>query len=124
MSKSTTTPLVPERDIVAAIRALAAENPNYVYEPDSSDGACRNLPSMSQPGCIVGQALLKVGVPWEVLKPYDTAAYSGIRPILGFSGESVAANWIRKVQYQQDDQKTWSVAVANADYVYHMGDNV
>jgi hypothetical protein len=112
-------------DVVAKVREVAAERPTYVYDNGTGGelSSCfyRHGADRSEPGCIVGQALDRLGyvVP-EDLEGRDS--YTILNEALGTHFESwespanpAGAKWIRGVQFQQDAGKPWGVAVEYAD---------
>lgn len=127
-----THPDITDETLIAEIMKLAAESPDFVYEapahmtreyeyttecfyvhtdPDGDD-------AKNAPGCIVGQALHRLGVPLSVLEQYEHVGagtlVSEITPNVGAVGESFA----RRAQLNQDEGKTWRDAVDHAtEYV-------
>lgn len=114
---------ITDEQVIAAIRAVAAENPDKVYAlPDHMEpmyeGACNYVHTAPDdeaklsPGCLIGSALHRLGVPLETLaKVEGSAAGSAIAELLPqiTVGTRVYAN---NVQMWQDDGRTWGQAVA------------
>ena len=104
--------------LVAAVRALAAENPERVYASCSVAG-CVYKPTKQQDGgtygCIVGEALRRIGVSSTGLDSVD--GEQGIYSRLFQIGirDDVQIDWLTKVQGLQDSGTSWSEAVLKAD---------
>lgn len=111
------------------VRRLAAEQPDHVYDatnfPDLKIGAkCKythTLEDKSQvPGCIVGQAIFNL-----TGKLVNQEIHGG--GVLDFRfmrdeynlGWSDRARFLANVQYHQDMQKPWGLAVTLADDKSH-----
>lgn len=61
-------------DIIQAIRELVETSPDNVYQKQFSDNRCfytQGSCSDGSTGCIIGQALLKLGVDRDELKKHD-----------------------------------------------------
>jgi hypothetical protein len=117
-------------DVVAKMRELAAERPDYVYDNEgmgnSMDGfsptSCfyRHGEDRERAGCIVGQALDRLGyvVPEELEGSTSTYVLNYIFGAGTATQEGMAdIRWVRDVQSQQDIGSTWGKAVAHADAV-------
>lgn len=113
-------------DVVRRIEELAAENPDHVYTPpDPNTTRCANVHKTEGgwvPGCIVGRALLDLGVPPEWFAEHDliNAASGqvlinlGLFDYRGGNGDHVdiQARRITRIQRLQDQRKPWGKAVA------------
>lgn len=104
-------------DILREIHALAAERPDFVYENPADSGKCLYAHRDTEtgelsPGCIVGAALHKLGVPLETLRSF------GSRPAVALCinelglARSGALDRICDVQRRQDSGMPWGEAVA------------
>lgn len=102
-------------DIQAEIRRLADEQPDHVYErygqscvyvADDGEG---NLVG----SCIVGRALVNLGVEPETLTFYIVPTADTLLTSVDLVGPEVS--WIQDVQSEQDYGITWSKAIAYAD---------
>jgi len=116
-------------DVVAKIRSLAAARPEFTYDPPEnlpvSGPTCHYVHETNAElvgGCIVGKALLSLGVDAVTLHEYDggTGA-NGSTVIIETLGEVIdrpSLDWIDSVQNQQDNGKEWQQAVDYADANY------
>ena len=112
------------QDIVREIRTLAQERPDYVYEGVGDTSTCSYVTGADGgPGCLVGQALQRLGVPRETLAEVegdiDLNGGLGVRrlltALLGPVHLQRAVSWIERVQDAQDSGSRWHDAVASAD---------
>ena len=106
-------------DVVSKVREVAAERPDFVYSSPNPDNCLyRHGENREEPGCIIGQALDRLGyvVPqaWEGSNAealmdhiYDLSQHDDVR-----------ASWLRYVQGEQDRAKPWGEAVSEADRYY------
>jgi hypothetical protein len=105
----------PKR-LVAEVRALAAEKPDYVYQLQSKGPSCVYV-EKGVGSCIVGQAALRAGMDLEELSKKDSdeedTSVSVQFEDYGLSAEELL--WLSKVQHSQDTQFPWGAAVARAD---------
>lgn len=110
-------------DVVRRIKELASENPDYVYRPvNYSD--CANVHETESglvPGCIVGKALIDLGVPpgWFVENDLvESGSYVVMKTLGVITGRDHLNDhrfrFIDSVQGHQDDAETWGDAVAYA----------
>lgn len=97
--------LVTLEDVVEQVRAVAAENPDFV-----NSGACSYFPHEGAPqGCIVGAACRRLGIKFE----HDgNIAEVRLAPLQGDRG---ALQWLGRVQGLQDDGEAWGYCVERAD---------
>lgn len=98
--------------IIAEVRRLAAERPDYVYEKPPGSTFCLYRHEDGSPGCIFGQALDNLGV------GLDEHTYGTIGIVLfdlGVAKTDQQANWMTSVQHYQDNGRPWAEAVAKAD---------
>lgn len=116
-------------NVVAEVRKLASEQPDFNYmsqSPDQSDTGCSYLGAVigveGGQGCIVGQALTRLGVPAVVLREHEGSGarhvIAALRETAGAymtEAEHVLAYWLGNVQAHQDRGDPWAEAVALAD---------
>ena len=134
-------------DVVQEVRKLATKYPDFNYKNqegvDNGGMSCSYLAGMSSTqykdselsksgltysearskgilgkGCIVGQALTRLGVPDEALYEYEhMGADYVVGSNVGHSEESKAGEllWLLEVQNSQDRGYRWSEAVDHAD---------
>lgn len=119
MSAPTTTFTAQDVALVREIRRLVAANPDFVYDEGDLCYYVRN----GEGSCLIGQALLNIGVDIDELAQYDGGGEYGVSaakdalPRLGdFSSEVI--RWANKVQRGQDDELTWRIALKAADQSY------
>ena len=114
-----------DEEFIAALRAVVAENPDYVYRaPEHMDmlgaGACYYVHTSvvgdeePTPGCVIGHVLHRLGVPLADLakKEYRTAddVIDYLMPRV-----SEAVRWTAfRVQDEQDRFAPWGEALARA----------
>lgn len=105
--------------LVNAVRSLAEKSPDNIYMPAVRGEKCKYSSGQCKDGscgCIVGQGLAAIG-----LNPADFEDDNGRPPsaakIVGDCSNvwSKPASWLRRVQYYQDQGKTWSRAIILAD---------
>lgn len=110
-------------DVMAQVRALAAERPDYVYRPVAPGALCSYVTGQDGQGCIVGQALMRLGVPKERLAASEADEGTAVpadellQDLLDLDTAAMATNevgWIMSVQTGQDSGETWGKAVAYA----------
>lgn len=106
--------------LILAVRAIAAEKPDFVYTNDGYQCLYRpkRLKSGVVSGCIIGEALRRIGISTAGL---DTPGANGINTQLGrvgFNMNSQRVKWLGEVQAQQDTRGTWGTAVSMADKEY------
>lgn len=101
-------------EMVSAVRALAAENPNKIYEQLLTNCLYWHEEA-AVPGCIVGCAGVRQGISPEDVKLWDSV---GDVPMVfrGISHQKV--DWLTEVQARQDMGNSWGRAVAEADEKY------
>lgn len=120
---------IPLAEVIAEIRRIAAESPDYVYEPvvkpnSLGIGTCeyveRSADGKLIGSCIVGRALVNLGVPPEVLTFTDdfTPTAFGLFEDPDHDGRVAEINWIQRVQGGQDRKMSWGDAVARADVLH------
>ncbi len=113
---------VPE--VITEMRKIATERPDFVYveqpmnEPERRTSGCSYVSAsvgLSEgEGCIVGQALQRLGFDKAALQPFDGHVASAALTGLGVThGEG--DYWIDKVQSKQDTGSSWGEAVRLVD---------
>lgn len=113
--------MITDSTLVQALRDLAAERPDYVYSnPDieNSPSACLYVHG-DEPGCIVGAALHRLGVPLDVLSAYEGEGASTLLHYLNDDGVTSVSDDVRQrvsnVQRDQDGREPWAKAVKALD---------
>ena len=104
-------------DVVAQVRALAQERPDYVYQRPlgNPETECSYLTGADGQGCIMGQALTRLGVSIEALSTIEGENVMAALPRLAVRTTPSDGWWLRAVQEQQDHGSTWGQAVRRAD---------
>lgn len=107
--------------ITAALTAAVAEKgEDFVYQPQGATYGrltCAYVHDEDQPGCIFGNALMRLGVDPEWLKGYDfgkggyAMSIDKVLKDLGVQDTDVL-NRAKNAQCQQDDGKDWGTALA------------
>jgi hypothetical protein len=122
--------VITEKELIDAIRQVAATEPDRVYKTDSSQSACSYLPNALNPcGCIVGEALALLGVPREVLSQADRLGMTALGSEWGsprlaeileeyVTTEALESPWVCAVQEAQDLHEPWDAAVEGADALF------
>lgn len=116
------------KDVVAQVRRLAAENPDFVYKKvfftnseGNPDYRCQYVKE-GKGDCIIGQALVDVGVPVESLAEWDKGIYAATAVVPRFVDvpyDDPAVGWLNAVQGYQDKGRTWQESVYEADLIYY-----
>lgn len=118
-------------DLVQAVREIAAENPRYVYGSNFSQ--C-NYQVKFCPACIIGRALVKIGVPVALLVYLDTGGdsedteftspWAGDTTVRALAGAGSVLldyeldpriEWLNFVQERQDSNIMWQSCINEAD---------
>ncbi len=110
--------------VIAKVREIAAEAPAFVYsETDEHDGPTCRYVKNGEGSCIVGKALVALGVPVDFFdrpsvsgSPLNTVGIwqSTLRDLLGWQRD-LNNDWLQAVQAQQDVGCAWGIAVEFAD---------
>lgn len=114
------------QDVVREVRRIAEEEPDFVYtiQPENAtSGSCYYASADGQGngrGCIVGQALGRLGVSMEALGDLDKGEEASVIRVLPdilpvYASDEGALNWLSDVQHQQDIGYQWGAAVRSAD---------
>lgn len=108
-------------DVIQATRELAAEFPDNVYEKEVqrincfyTKGPCSN----GSCGCLIGQALIKAGVPKERLEEFDAKEQGGVSTVAYFLGIPLVNDklwWLESVQSWQDMGNSWRACIEHAE---------
>lgn len=113
-------PTVSEARVMATLREVVAERPEYVYERDGqfasgdADGISCLYVHRDGPGCLVGTVLHRIGVPLDKLATWEG---SGAYVVAGMTAymPDTARNALARAQDAQDAGATWSAALAAAE---------
>lgn len=116
---------VTDQDLKDALRAVAMENPGHVYTaPDHLDasgmGRCFYVhwpegdEEALSPGCMVGHALYRVGVPLDRLQDHETRPAAHVLEDFfpQASGDTLSA--YNSAQARQDIGHPWGKAIRDA----------
>lgn len=104
--------------IIREVIAVAQERPDFVYarpavpSPSFGQALCQYVQD-GQPGCIIGQALWRLGYIGPSLEEAgeNTSAVGSVLSYLNLHLDDEEADWLRDVQYQQDSGQRWFRAV-------------
>ena len=115
---------ITPKDVLAEVIKVGEAEPDFVYteQPDVNyDGTCHYLYGNDEGegrGCIVGQALLNLGIPKERIESFREDYADVFLPnVLGLtepdagSSEYVTLRNLTYIQYAQDDGTPWGEAV-------------
>ncbi|MFB7899230.1 hypothetical protein ACFC1B_23190 [Streptomyces xiamenensis] len=116
----TTFPEISDRALIDAIRAVAAEYPERVYERTEPDANCRYVhPTKTglKCGCLLGHAFHRLGVPLDVLALHDEsgAELNTVLPMLAPNVGAGGYDFAKRVQTWQDCDEPWGSAVKLVD---------
>lgn len=100
-------------EVVADLRALAAERPDYTYNAyeDGDDGSCIYFHHDGTPSCIVGHVLAKHGVTLEDVGSANDDVVEKLVTGGIISGDSAAMGVLDRAQGAQDSGRRWADAV-------------
>jgi hypothetical protein len=103
--------------IIAEVRRLASEQPDFIYQNPAWEGGirgfCRYMHGENEPGCIMGHALYNLGL----TPPAEGGVADVVQYDLGIGLTPSQAKWLSDVQRHQDRGETWATAVAWASDV-------
>lgn len=119
------------KDVVREVRKLALAQPDYVYDDVPYRGACTYTHEADdgtglRGSCIIGRALIAVGVRPEDLVEFDAERGSIAEEVIGafFPAQDLTdarrVSWLGIVQSAQDDRLKWASAVEWADTAYEL----
>lgn len=119
--------MITAAELEAEVRRLAAERPDFVYARPSGTtwGSCVYAHDGCG-SCIMGQALINVGIPVEWFTESGTRNTWGIGELISLlhfeeriadDFDRRATDWFSDVQTQQDLSNKWSDAIARADEI-------
>lgn len=106
------------------LKRLVRNEPDFVYKKPAGARACMYIHldpfiGTPRPGCIVGHAMLNLGIDEAVLLKQNAAS------VAQFSVDIIdptAAAYARKVQENQDEEMPWGEALDQAEAAYiHYG---
>lgn len=99
--------------VIEAVRAKAAEMPDYVYE-----GPCEYVGN-GKPACLVGHALWSAGLideDWSAEnRDINYVNIRGVNRHYGWGFDEAEVSWLLDVQHEQDTELPWGLAVNSAD---------
>jgi hypothetical protein len=108
-------------DVVRTLRELAAERPDFVYEPEIGEEGADHYRYCHKdgPGCIVGHVVAKLlpefplgNLDIDPAKRFDSGTSAEVAiPRWGIGLEPATLDLLRSVQGNQDDEKSWGDAV-------------
>lgn len=119
--------MLSDRSLVEAVRALAAENPDFVYVNPSGDVAGSNIDidvscfyvhqtsEGMTPGCLIGHAAVRAGMSIEDVAKWDDKDEAGAVDVLPDSISEGVREWAEYIQVSQDTGSTWADSVTFAD---------
>lgn len=116
---------VTDEEIIEALKAVVAENPDYVYKVPAhmrgpvENGSCFYVhtdgDSEGTPGCVFGHVLHRLGVSLDELAQYegDNASIVAAQTT-GSAPSGDVSTFLDEVQMNQDQGKPWSLALSSA----------
>ncbi len=110
-------------DVIAKVREIASASPDFVYHSPKAP-VCVNVAKTADGqwvgSCIVGQAVVALGVPakeiWD--KVWDAFSAEALLRHLGVSASGLQDAWLLRVQARQDSQVPWAEAITAADQAF------
>lgn len=111
------------KKVVKRVREIAKENPDFIYtDQGANDSECSYLgrsidePDIGQ-GCIVGQALMDLGITREEMVEAEIEGVRGYEVLeyLGIESKFKHNIFLDYVQESQDTGASWSEAIEYAD---------
>jgi hypothetical protein len=120
-----TLPDITDAELIDALKAVVAESPDHVYtapqhmlDEGYAKSTCfyvhtdENDETKLSPGCVVGAALHRLGVPLEALQEYEHQNANAVLNVL-YPGLSIQAkSFAGRVQLEQDNKFPWGRALA------------
>lgn len=118
--------MITLKQLIEAIRQVAATEPDFVYSSGGDQRTCEYTPNdRNRCGCIVGEALVLLGVApkrlhnLDMLGYVDNVTWGAPRTVAELSdlvtAEALTSSWVRLVQEYQDNGSDWAGAVNRAD---------
>ena len=99
---------------IATVREVAAEHPDYVYDP----GRCAYIVD-GKPGCLLGQALWRMGIISPALgrQSHNDEDIVGLLDTIGLNLaiDEKEMDWVASAQALQDSNESWGDAVRITD---------
>lgn len=106
------------KEVISEIRKIASENPNTVYSRDifdSGDDFCRYIID-GKGSCIVGRAIVNLGTIPARLHEFEGMKAQDVLSRLSIDTDhSDQTEWVNRVQFHQDADVPWGIAVEKAD---------
>lgn len=117
---------IDAKEFVDAVRRIASENPDKVYE--ETDEGCVYVEEDPDTGelvgsCLIGCALISIGIPAEDLDLDETEIFYNLIGRLGLELPPGVAEWANFVQRRQDSGQPWGESVRDADKEHPLEDN-
>jgi hypothetical protein len=118
--------VITRSQLIEAIRYIADTDPDYIYA-HMDVLTCTYLPSQgNRCGCLIGEALLYLGVPRALLEQRDQRARAGVGMAWGTENtalvlqavverDALFSQWLQHVQQRQDQGWPWFQTVLRAD---------
>lgn len=97
--------------LIAAVREIAAENPDFVYDDDPY--GCVYFDGKGAPSCIMGHACSRLGL--LVGEPNDVDGDTNISAVakdLQWGLDRDELDWLEHVQRSQDRRTPWGECVS------------
>lgn len=116
--------------VIEEVRKIANERPDFVYAdqplstPTLQSNSCSYISASygipEGEGCIVGQALQKLGISEDALQEHEGYIASGVLIRLDIHDQEESEHtpeleWLDTVQSEQDTKKSWGEAIRVAD---------
>lgn len=107
------------KDVIREVYKLAELYPDKVYErlPVPVGSGCLYVHPTEEgfePGCIVGVAVLALGVSADAIKEANYSRIELMFHKVGISYTTQEVEWLSFVQIKQDKGQTWGSAVADS----------
>lgn len=113
------------QQLIRLVRAKAAENPDFRYQPPGGRYYSCVYVHKSQPSCLIGHALWGAGlinaefehrgVDSQFLRKPNQDGFDAVQKVLGLELDREERAWLEQVQAEQDNEKPWGSAVQAAD---------
>lgn len=107
-------------DLIAEVRRLAQDNPDFVYPTNKrhEGPSCVYNPEegiYGRPACIFGQAFINLGSPVDEDPKLGAGSIECVCTKKGIQFNSFQGAWISAVQRNQDSGIAWGAALDKAD---------